>query len=32
MIYGPLGNSFPLVQDSNILLVSGGTGYPPQPI
>ncbi len=28
-IYGPLGNSFPLVQDSNILLVSGGTGYPP---
>jgi dihydroorotate dehydrogenase electron transfer subunit len=29
MIYGPLGNSFPLVQDSNILLVSGGTGYPP---
>lgn len=28
-IYGPLGNAFPLRQDSKILMVSGGTGYPP---
>lgn len=28
-LFGPLGNSFPLVSDSNILLVSGGVGYPP---
>ncbi len=28
-LYGPLGNSFPLVSDAHILLVSGGVGYPP---
>ena len=26
---GPLGNSFPLVEDKNVLLVSGGVGWPP---
>jgi len=28
-LIGPLGNSFPLVRDSSVLLVSGGVGYPP---
>ncbi len=28
-IYGPLGNAFPLRQESRILMVSGGTGFPP---
>lgn len=26
---GPLGNAFPLAQNANVLLVSGGIGYPP---
>ncbi|MBW6513414.1 MAG: dihydroorotate dehydrogenase electron transfer subunit [Candidatus Syntrophosphaera sp.] len=26
---GPLGNGFPMIRDSNVLLVSGGVGYPP---
>ena len=26
---GPLGNSFPLVEGNNVLLVSGGVGWPP---
>lgn len=26
---GPLGNAFPLVENANVLLVSGGIGYPP---
>lgn len=28
-LIGPLGNSFPLVRNSSVLLVSGGIGYPP---
>ncbi|MFO8144403.1 MAG: dihydroorotate dehydrogenase electron transfer subunit [Candidatus Syntrophosphaera sp.] len=28
-LIGPLGNSFPRVKDSSVLLVSGGVGYPP---
>ncbi len=29
LLTGPLGNSFPLVEGRNALLVSGGIGYPP---
>lgn len=29
LLTGPLGNSFPEVEDRNALLVSGGIGYPP---
>lgn len=28
-LLGPLGNSFPLLENSSLLLVSGGVGYPP---
>lgn len=28
-LFGPLGNEFPTLTDSNILLISGGIGYPP---
>ncbi len=28
-IMGPLGNSFPMVEDKNVLLISGGIGYAP---
>jgi dihydroorotate dehydrogenase electron transfer subunit len=28
-VLGPLGTGFPLVENKNVLLVSGGVGYPP---
>ncbi len=28
-VLGPLGNGFPLLVDRNVLLISGGVGYPP---
>jgi len=29
LLLGPLGNSYPLLEGRNVLLVSGGIGYPP---